>query len=97
MKGNRGNTRIGATRARGQGRPTKTPWRKDILIRERMQVVARCWYGGMTIAETLDSVNAWAVSAIPSHPRFTLSTIKVDRQNISILAYEHKPDRWWEG
>jgi hypothetical protein len=97
MKGNRGNTRAGVTRSRGHGRPTKTLWRNDIIIRERMMIVQRCWISQMTIAETLANVNEWGRVNVPSHPRFTLSTIKVDRQNISILAYEHKPDRWWEG
>jgi hypothetical protein len=90
MKGNRGNTRTGSTRSRGHGRPTRTVWRRDILIRERMSIVQRCWRNGLTMSATLNVVNEWASVHVPSHPYFTITTIKNDRNNIAVLAYERR-------
>jgi hypothetical protein len=105
--GNRGNPRSGsAAKQRLRGRRYKQrPWRDDIVIRNRMMVVQRCWYSGLTLQQSLDNVNA----ARPhGEPMITsLSTIVTDRHNLQVLAAEqgsrprsiyglapHLPENW---
>jgi hypothetical protein len=86
MKG--GNTRIGVTRARGHGRPTKTVWRRDPVIQARLNLVQGCWSQMMSRSETLLVVNQWAQQY--AQPPVTLRTIGVDRRRIQMRAYERE-------
>jgi hypothetical protein len=78
----------------GKGLYKRRPWREDIVIRDRMAIVQRCWMGGMTIGETIRAVEAETGS------RYDQTTIARDRRNLGVLASEyrgrHRPlPSWW--
>jgi hypothetical protein len=55
-------------------------------VRQRMQIVQRCWYSGQTLRQTLDNVNAWG-ETIGQHWT-SVTTISTDRHNLQVLAAE---------
>src|ERR1035437_404408 len=88
QKDQRGNTRVGATRGRGVKNQRQLAWRKDPLIRERMELVHKMWVEGASQDAMLTAVNKWASKALPSHPMFTRSTIVTDKKNLLTLVDE---------
>jgi len=93
--GNRGNTRLRKNTIdvhKGGGISKQTPWRKDPIIRERMQLVHKLWAEGYGNEAILVKVNTWAALNVPTHPRFGISVIQNDKKNIISLVEEGDDD-----
>ena len=92
LRSRSGSTRTGPTRGRGVRNNRNRPWREDVLIRERMELVHKMWVEGAQENEMLVAVNKWAAVKIPSHPMFGRSTIQTDKKNLLALIDEESAE-----
>jgi len=65
------------------------PWRDDIVIRERLDEVARLWAEGLSVTNSVAPLNAWLDAK--GYPEITRTTLGEDRKRLATLARESHP------
>jgi hypothetical protein len=79
----------GRKRLTQSGRAQTVAWRDDIVIRERLDEVARLWASGKSVTASVPLLNAWLTSK--GYPEITRTTLGEDRKRLTILAREAYP------
>lgn len=79
----------------GKGNRNQTlPWRDDIVIRERMDEVAKLWNEGLSVTASVAPLNSWLVSK--GYQTVQRHVVTDDRKRLMELARELHPDAQFE-